>query len=144
MDSRAAAAHKFRTRLGYKQYVVVTMSPIIMSYKNKKFIEIRKHANTLQCVRFNLAIAIDQNGHRKSNIDNEIKRQKEIKQTLGCEFIKTDPDKEYIDILKALNKMFRHVKQFSNQLTKQLKKTDFNKISIRLLGLNIKSENILK
>ena len=40
--------------------------------------------------------------------------------------------------------MFRHVKQFSNQLTKQLKKTDFNKISIRLLGLNIKSDNILK
>ena len=47
MDSRAAAAHKFRTRLGYKQYVVVTMSPMIMSYKNKKFIERRKHANTL-------------------------------------------------------------------------------------------------
>ena len=73
MDSRAAAAHKFRTRLGYKQYVVLTMSPIIMSCKNKKFIERRKHANTLQCVRFNLAIEIDQNGHRKSNIDNEIK-----------------------------------------------------------------------
>ena len=67
---------------------------------------------------FKLAIKIDENGHRNRNIDYEIKRQKAIEQELGCEFIRIDPGKEGLDIFKAINKIFRHIKQPSNQLTK--------------------------
>ena len=34
MDSRAAAAHKFRTRLGYKQYAVVTKIKSLLKEEN--------------------------------------------------------------------------------------------------------------
>ena len=65
------------------------------------------------------------------------KRQKAIEQEPGCTFIRIDPDKEEFDIFRAINKTFRHIKQ-SN------KKTLMNKISARLLGLEFKSDNIIK
>ena len=46
---------------------------------------------------YKLAIEIDENYHSNRNIDYEIKRPKEIEQELG---IRTDSDKEEIDILK--------------------------------------------
>ena len=90
---------------------------------------------------YKIAIKIDENGHGNRNIDNEIKRQKAIKQKLGCEFIRIDFDKEDFDIFKAINERFRYIKQSSNQLTKQsTKKNLINKISMRLLGLEFKSD----
>ena len=59
--------------------------------------------------------------------------------------IRIDPDKEDFDICKAINGIFRHIKQPSNQLTKlSTRKGMVNKISIRLLELEFKSENMLK
>ena len=59
--------------------------------------------------------------------------------------IRIDPDKEDFDICKTINGIFRHIKQPSNQLTKlSTKKSMINKISIRLLELEFKSENMLK
>ena len=63
---------------------------------------------------YKLARGNDENGHSDRNIDDEIKRQKVIEQRLGCDFIKTDPDKEDFDIFKAINEIFRHIKQSSN------------------------------
>ena len=40
-----------------------------------------------------------------------IKRQKSVEHELGCKFIRTDPDKEDFNILKAINKIFWHMKQ---------------------------------
>ena len=37
----------------------------------------------------------------------------------GCEFIRIDPDKEESGTFKAINEIFRHIKQSSNRLTKQ-------------------------
>ena len=53
-----------------------------------------------------------------------------MEQKLGCEYIRIDPDKEGFDIFKAINEIFRYIKQSSNQLTK---KTLINKIFMKLL-----------
>ena len=42
---------------------------------------------------YELAIKIDKNGHSDRNMDFELKRQKAIKQKLGCELVRSDPDK---------------------------------------------------
>ena len=86
---------------------------------------------------YKLAIEIDKNGHSNRKIDYEIKRQKAIEQELGCKFIRIDPDKEDFDIFRTINKTLRHIKQST-------RKTLTNKISTRLLGLESKSDNIIK
>ena len=78
---------------------------------------------------YNLAIEIDEKGHRKTNIDYKIKRQKAIKKELGCKFIRIDSDKEEFDIFRAVNEIFRHIK--------------LKKLSTCLLGLEFKSDNII-
>ena len=40
----------------------------------------------------NLTIEIDENGHSHRNIDYEIKRQKAVKQELGCKYIRIAQD----------------------------------------------------
>ena len=60
---------------------------------------------------YKLAIEIDENGHSDRNLEYEIKRQKAIEQELGCKFIRIDPDKEDFDIFRAINEIFRHIKQ---------------------------------
>ena len=64
-----------------------------------------------------------------------------MEQELGFEFIKIIPDKEDFDIFKAIIEKFRYIKQQSNQLAK---KTLMNKISMILLGLELKSDNTIK
>ena len=67
---------------------------------------------------YKFAIEIDENGRIDKNIDYEIERKKAIEQELGCQFIRTDPDKEHFDIFKAIDEIFRHIKQSSSQLSK--------------------------
>ena len=67
---------------------------------------------------YKLAIEIDENGHSDRNIGYEIKRQKAIEQELGSKFVRIDPDKEDFNIFKAVNEIFRHIKQLNNRLKK--------------------------
>ena len=60
---------------------------------------------------FELEIEIDENGHNDRNIDYEIKTQKVIEQELDCKLIWIGPDKEDVDIFKAINEAFRHIKE---------------------------------
>ena len=82
-------------------------------------------------------VLIDENRHIDRNVDYEIKRQKPIKQELGSKFIRIDADNEYFDTFMATNEIFRHIKQLTNKILA-------NEISTRLLGLEFKSENIIK
>ena len=84
-----------------------------------------------------LAIEIDENVNRDRNIDYEIKRQKVIKQELGCKFIRIASDKEEFDSFRTTNKIFRHIKQST-------KNTLLNNISTRLLKFKFKSDNIIE
>ena len=85
---------------------------------------------------YKLAIKIDENGHSDWYIDKKITNQKAI-QRLDCEFIWIDLDKEDFDSFRAINEIFRHIKQLTTN-------TLINKISRRLLGLDFKPENIIR
>ena len=60
---------------------------------------------------YKLAIEIDKNGNSDRNICYEIKRQKAIAQEFGCKFIRIYPDKEDFDSFRAINEIFRQIKQ---------------------------------
>ena len=79
MDCRTAA-HKFRTRLGFKQCDVILTKEQLVLIKYKVHLKEKKHANTISC--------------------EKTKSQKAIEQELGCEFMKIDPEKEDFDIFK--------------------------------------------
>ena len=66
-----------------------------------------------------------------------MENQKATQQELGCKFMRLEPGKEEFHIFRAINKIFRHIKQSS-------KKTQINKISTRLLGSEFKSDNTIK
>ena len=61
---------------------------------------------------YKLSIEADENGHSDRNIDYGVKGQEAIKQKLGCELVRIDPDKKDFDIFKAVNEIFRHIKQY--------------------------------
>ena len=58
-------------------------------------------------------------------------------QELGCKLIKIDPDKEGFDIFKLSMK-------YLDTLNNRLKIFIINKILTRILGLEFKSDNIIK
>ena len=60
---------------------------------------------------YKLAIEVDEKGHKDRNFDHEIRRQKTIKEKLGCEFIRIYPDEENSNIFKAINEIHRHIKE---------------------------------
>ena len=91
-----------------------------------------------------LEIEIDENGDSDRNIDYEIKRQKEMEQELGREFITIDADKKsffrkifFLTIFRNINEIFRHMKQLT-------KKSLTNKISAIFLELEFKAYYIVK
>ena len=62
---------------------------------------------------------------------------KTVEQELGDGIIRFDPDEEDYDNFKVINKISRHIEQSTI-------KTVINKTSKRLLGLNLKSDNVRK
>ena len=146
MDCRTTSAHKFRTKLGFKQYDVIftkeesVLTKIMTSLEGENMqaqYNVLGYRIDLYFHEYKLAIEIDENGHNDRNIDYKMKRRKAIKQELFCKFIRIDPDKEDFDIFRAINEIFRRIKQST-------KKTLINKISTRLLGLEVKSDNAIK
>ena len=122
-------AHKFRTRLAFKQYDVNLTKEQSVLTKSKSSFEgenIKKqYVWSYRTNLYKLAIGIDENGHSDRNGDYKIKRQNAIEQELGCKFIRIDPGKECFDIFRAINEIFRHIKQ-SNK--KNFSKQNFRKI----------------
>ena len=146
MDCRTRSAHKFTTRLEFKQYdftltkeqSLLTETMSSCEGKNiKTQYNVLGYRIDLHFHDYMLAIETDENGHSYRNIDYEIKRQKTIEQEFCCTFIRIDPEKENFDILKAINEIFRQIKQSG-------KKTLISKTSARLLRLEIKSVNMIK
>ena len=55
------------------------------------------------------------------------------------------PGKEYFYVFEAINEIFKHIKQSSNQLAKQsTKKSLIDKISMKLLGLDFNWGMLIK
>ena len=109
MDCRTTSVHKFRTRIGFKQYdVILTKEQSVLTKIMSSFEEenIQTQNNVLNYridLYFHdhkLAIETDENGHSDRNIDYEIKRQKAIEKELGCKLIRIDLDKKTLMFLK--------------------------------------------
>ena len=66
---------------------------------------------------YKLAIEVDEKGHKERNIDHEIKRQKALEKKLSGKFIRTNPDDKCVNIFKAKNEIFRHIKNSIKKLT---------------------------
>ena len=140
INFRATTVHKFRARLGFKQYYVILSKEQSMLTKIKSSFEKENmqtqysalvHKTDLLSHGYKLAIETYENNHSNKNIGYEQER--------GCKFIRIDLDKGDFNIFKAINEIFRHIQQSSNQLAKQSTKTTLtDKISIRLLGLKFK------
>ena len=82
IDCRTTSAHKFRARLGFKQYDVIltkersVLTKIISSFEGEN---IQAQYNVLS-YRIDIslhALEFDENGHSDRNIDYKIKRQKQ-------------------------------------------------------------------
>ena len=120
MDHRAIMAHKFRTRLRFKKCCVIltkeqpVLTKIMSSFEVENMqvqYKVLSYRIDLYFHDYRLAIEIDENGQSDRNIDCESKRQKAIEKELGCKFLRIDPDKEDSDIFRAINEIFRYIKQ---------------------------------
>ena len=134
MDYRTTSIHKFRTKLGFKQYdVILTKEQLILTKVMSSFegenMQIQYNALSyridLYFYDYKLVIEIDENGQSKGNIKYEMKRQKAIEQELCCQFIRIDPDKEDFDIFRAIQETFRHIKQSTKKTLKSLRQLGF-------------------
>ena len=85
MDCRITLAHKFRTRLGFKQYYVIltkeqsVLTKIMSLLKGENMqtqYNVLSYTIDLYCHDYKLAIEIDENGHSNRNIDYKIKKTK--------------------------------------------------------------------
>ena len=86
-------------------------------------------------------IELDEKGHKDRNENYKRQRQKETETELSCNFIRINPDEENFNIPKVNSKIFRHIKQSNKKLNK---KSLIEKISLRLLELEFKSNNSIK
>ena len=99
MDCRTTTAHKFSTRLGFKQYDIVLtkeqtrLSKIKSSFEGENMQTqniVLGYGIDLYFRYYKLTIEIYEKGHSDRYIDCEIKQQKAIEQELGCEIIRID------------------------------------------------------
>ena len=150
MGARSPKAIKFRAKLGFTQYDITlkkesSVLESIMDTFEEENMETQYSVLTyridLYFHDYKLAIEIDEKGHKDRNDDYEIQRQKEIETELSCKFIRINPHEENFSISKVNNKILRHVKESNKKLSK---KSLIEKISLRLLELEFKSNNSIK
>ena len=146
MDCRTTVSHKVRTTLGLKQYNAIStkeqsvLTKIISSFEEENMQtqnSVLSYGIDLYFQYYKLAIKNYKNGLSDRIIDYEVKRHKAKEQELGCKCTRSGLDKEDLDIFRAINEIFRQIKQWTQ-------KTLISKISTRLLGLEFKWDNKTK
>ena len=102
--------------------------------------------------KYKLAIEADKLGYYRRDLKSEIKRQKRIKEKLGCKFVRIDPSRENFDIVDEFSRIKDYLLKSTNKATKKKtkkketnkKKETIDKTSDRLLNLEFKSNNSMK
>ena len=85
--------------------------------------------------KYKLAIEVDELGHADRNINNEIERQRALEKELNCVFIRIDPDEQNFNMLREINKIYRHIDQVTKQQTEQkTKESVIDNLSNELLN----------
>ena len=141
----------FRTILDFKEHDImkVTEKTTLDSIKNAFEGEnIQTHYRILGYeidIYYELAVEIDKYNHEDRDIGYEIERQQALEKELGCKFIRINPDKENFNVFKAINEIFRHIKESNKKLTEEsTKKSLVDELSNKLLRLEFKSDNSIK
>ena len=107
---------EFRSKLGFNQYdITLTKEQSILKSEMDAFegenmqaqYSVLDYINYLYFHDYQLAIELDENGHKDRNIDHEIKRQKALEKELGCEFIRIDLDEVNFNSFKAIIEIHR-------------------------------------
>ena len=120
MGCRTDESCSFKTNLGFKLHDVVNTieQPVINSIKDafegedmQTQYSVLGYRIDLYFHKYKLAIEVDELGHNDRNIDYEIQRQKALERELNCVFIRINPDEKDFNILKAINKIYRHIKK---------------------------------
>ena len=88
-----------------------------------------------------LTIEVDEQGHQDRNVECETKRQKTIEEKLDCKFIRINSAKENFNIFDEICKIHHYLVESNEKLNKE---SLIDKISIRLLKLEFKSNNSIK
>ena len=119
---------EFRSKLGFTQYdITLTKEQSVLKSVMDAFEgENMQTQYSVLGYRINLyfqdykhAIKVDEKGHKDRNIDHEIQRQKALEKKLSCEFIRINSDEKDFNILKAINKIHRHIKKSTKKLTEE-------------------------
>ena len=84
-----------------------------------------------------LVFEVNELGYDDRNLNNEIERQKALERELDCVFIRINPDEKNFNIVKEINKIYRHIK-------KSTKKSLIDNLSKRLLEVEFQQHNIIK
>ena len=72
-------------------------------------------------VEYKLAVEIDENNHEQRDNEKELMRENAIKQKLGCEFIRINPDDDKFNINIEIRRIFEHIKEIKDKEISKLK-----------------------
>ena len=116
---RTRVSCKFKKSLGFKLHGVINRKEQTVLESKKDAFEgenmktqysVLGYKIDLYFHDYKLAIKVDELGHNDRNIDYEIQRQKAIEKELDCAFIRINPDEENFNIFKAINEIYRNIK----------------------------------
>ena len=94
---------------------------------------------------YKLAVEIDEYNHEDRDVGCEIERQKPLEKELDCKFIRINPYKENFNVFKAINEIFRHIKESNKKSTEESTKIYLvDELLNKLLRLEFKSDNSIK
>ena len=143
-----------RTILGFKEYDImkVTEKTTLDSIKNafeeeniQNYYRFLGYEIDICFHDYKLAVEIDEYNHEYRDIGCEIKKQNALEKELGYKFIRINPDKENIKAFKAINEVFRHIKESNKKSTEEsTKKSLVYELSNKLLRLEFKSDTSIK
>ena len=60
-----------------------------------------------------MAVEIDEKGHLYINEEEEQKRENKIKEILGCEFVRINPDKENFDVFDDIGRIYDSIDEIN-------------------------------
>ena len=93
----------------------------------------------LYFTKYKLTIEVDERNHCCTNEDEEKEREKKIKDKLGCEFIRINPDEENFDVFDSINEIQRQIKRLNEEIIRKETGGSFmNELSESLLGTEFK------
>ena len=141
-------AIEFRSELEFEQnYITLTKEQSVISKITKLFAKekillqhsVLDYKIDLYFPKHKLAVEVDEKGHTDGDEKKENERKKEIKEKLGCEFVRINPNRKDYDEYVEFGEIYNHINRSTKKLTEKLL---INTFSIALS--KIKSFNKIK